>query len=176
MTAYTTLADATLAQDKPLTQSVARALRDNPLSIAEGDASAPKIQPAAMDTDSILVAGSVIIFAEGEDSTNVPEPYIGTTTAIASGVRYTTRVAIFKASGTVTISADFDGSGGDSVDIYIIKNGSISVTKSIDANENFNQTISVSVGDRICMSIPREAPLDYWYIKSNSTDHIGYVI
>lgn len=43
MTTWTTLADATLAQDKPLTQSVARALRDNPTAIAEGSSGSPVI-------------------------------------------------------------------------------------------------------------------------------------
>lgn len=53
MTTYTTLTDAQLAQDQPQTQAKMRALRDNPLAIAEGDASAPKIQTAAIADSAI---------------------------------------------------------------------------------------------------------------------------
>jgi hypothetical protein len=49
VTTFTTLSDTTVAQDKPLTQSVARALRDNPLAIQEGDASAPKVALKAVN-------------------------------------------------------------------------------------------------------------------------------
>jgi hypothetical protein len=49
MTTYTTLTDAELSQDKPVTQAKLRALRDNPLAIAEGDVSAPNIQIAAIE-------------------------------------------------------------------------------------------------------------------------------
>ncbi|MEZ5781150.1 MAG: hypothetical protein R3D70_05815 [Rhizobiaceae bacterium] len=43
MTTFTTLPDSSLTQDKPLTQSIARALRDNPKAMAEGDATAPEV-------------------------------------------------------------------------------------------------------------------------------------
>ena len=44
MTGFTNLSDSSLSQDKPLTQSIARAFRDNPVAIGEGDATAPSIQ------------------------------------------------------------------------------------------------------------------------------------
>lgn len=43
MTTYTTLSDTTLSQDKPFTQSIARAMRDNPKALAEGDITAPEV-------------------------------------------------------------------------------------------------------------------------------------
>jgi hypothetical protein len=43
MTNFTTLSDATLAQDKPITQAISRAWRDNPVAIAEGDSTAPVV-------------------------------------------------------------------------------------------------------------------------------------
>ncbi|WP_017993839.1 hypothetical protein [Rhizobium leguminosarum] len=43
MTTYTTLTDTTLSQDKPFTQSIARAMRDNPKALAEGDVTAPEV-------------------------------------------------------------------------------------------------------------------------------------
>lgn len=41
MTTYTTLTDATLTANKPWTQSIARAVRDNPIAITEKAAGAP---------------------------------------------------------------------------------------------------------------------------------------
>lgn len=49
MTTYTTLTDATLSQDKPLTQSTVRALRDNPTAITEGASGAPRNAPASLN-------------------------------------------------------------------------------------------------------------------------------
>lgn len=43
MTTFTALSDTTLSQDKPLTQSITRALRDNPKALAEGDITAPEM-------------------------------------------------------------------------------------------------------------------------------------
>ncbi|MGO7259136.1 hypothetical protein ACCT32_36975, partial [Rhizobium brockwellii] len=43
MTTFTALSDATLSQDKPFTQSIARAMRDNPKALAEGDVTAPEV-------------------------------------------------------------------------------------------------------------------------------------
>lgn len=54
MTTYTTLSDTTLAQDKPFTQSTSRALRDNPIAISEGDATAPKIDPKALAAKQVI--------------------------------------------------------------------------------------------------------------------------
>jgi len=64
MTTYTTLSDADLSVDKPITQGKMRALRDNPTAITEGVSNAPKIQTAALDTDAVTSAkilnGSII--------------------------------------------------------------------------------------------------------------------
>lgn len=47
MTTWTPLSNTTLAQDKPLTQSVVRALRDNPISIGEAATGAPRTDPSS---------------------------------------------------------------------------------------------------------------------------------
>ena len=53
MTTYTAIPDADLEPDKPFTSQKALLLRDNPIAIAEGASGAPRIQNAAMDTDSV---------------------------------------------------------------------------------------------------------------------------
>ncbi len=65
MTTWTTLSDATLAQDKPLTQSVARALRDNAIAIAEGAGSSPVI--VGLNPSAIITASSPILTATFTD-------------------------------------------------------------------------------------------------------------
>lgn len=55
MTTFTTLSDVSLAQDKPVTQSIARAWRDNPLAIGEADATAPRITAKAINSQYFKV-------------------------------------------------------------------------------------------------------------------------
>jgi len=53
MTAYTTIPDTDIAQDKPIKAETGLALRDNALAIQEGDASAPRIQRAAIQNSAV---------------------------------------------------------------------------------------------------------------------------
>ena len=48
MTTFTTIGTGSLAVGKPLTSALAIALRDNPIAIAEGDPTAPRIEWAAL--------------------------------------------------------------------------------------------------------------------------------
>ena len=48
MTTYVTITDAQVDPEAPITSELMSALRDNPIAIAEGDASAPKIAYAAI--------------------------------------------------------------------------------------------------------------------------------
>lgn len=62
MTTYTTLTDTALSQDKPVTQSMTRAWRDNPIAIAEGAANSPVIvgvNPTAVSTVTTAVAALI---------------------------------------------------------------------------------------------------------------------
>jgi len=56
MTTYTAIADTDIDADSPGTAALFTLLRDNPIAITEGAAGAPKIQLAAMDTDSVDTA------------------------------------------------------------------------------------------------------------------------
>lgn len=48
MTTYTAIPNTDIDVDSPLTTSLFVALRDNPIALAEGDASAPRIEPKAI--------------------------------------------------------------------------------------------------------------------------------
>lgn len=56
MTTYTSIPNSSLEPGKPIRSIDGLALRDNPLAIAEGDASAPKIQTAAIQDGAITLA------------------------------------------------------------------------------------------------------------------------
>ena len=65
MTAFVTLLDAVLAAEQPITTGKMTALRDNPIAIAQGDPTAPSINPAAIEiggkgTDGTMVNGTTL--------------------------------------------------------------------------------------------------------------------
>ena len=86
MANWTSIADATVEPGKPIRAIDARALRDNPIAIAEGAAGAPKIETAGITdlnvTTAKLAAGAVTT-AKITDA-NV------TTAKLAAGERMTT--------------------------------------------------------------------------------------
>lgn len=73
MTTYTALSDASLSQDKPVTQSIARAWRDNPLAMAEGDATAPEFVGVDYYDVQVASASASLVFDNLPDSYDVLE-------------------------------------------------------------------------------------------------------
>lgn len=69
MTTYTALSDVSLSQDKPVTQSIARAWRDNPLAMAESDATAPEVIGLTPFDVQVASASASLVF------TNLPDNY-----------------------------------------------------------------------------------------------------
>lgn len=57
MTAFVAIPNGDIDQDSPVTQELLTALRDNLLAVAEGDATAPKILPPALDL--FLASGAI---------------------------------------------------------------------------------------------------------------------
>jgi hypothetical protein len=61
MPAFTTIADTAIAEGKPVRAIDTRALRDNPLAIAEGNDTAPTVKPWALSGHTVT-AGSTLVF------------------------------------------------------------------------------------------------------------------
>lgn len=61
--AWTTIANSLIDTGKAIRSSIAYALRDNPIAIANGDSGAPRIQDAALDTGSATSAGQTWVNA-----------------------------------------------------------------------------------------------------------------
>ena len=66
MTTYTAIPNGDIDPDSPITTSLMTLLRDNPIAITEGASGAPKIQLAAMDTDSVDTS-QIVADAVGRD-------------------------------------------------------------------------------------------------------------
>lgn len=57
MATYTAITDEEIDQDSPITQTLMTKYRDNLTAVIEGDASAPKVEDAALDT-TVTSAGT----------------------------------------------------------------------------------------------------------------------
>jgi hypothetical protein len=93
MPTYTTIPDSTIAPEAPVTSELMTLLRDNPISMAEGDGTAPKIKAKALDirnaqaTDStltatnladlnyVMITGFIAMNHSGDDSTTMNVSY-----------------------------------------------------------------------------------------------------
>jgi hypothetical protein len=68
MTTYTAITNDQVDQDSPVTQPLIEALNSNPLAIAEGDPSAPKVQAGALNipfgVDSRTTAGVIFTITD----------------------------------------------------------------------------------------------------------------
>jgi len=71
LTTYTTIANGDIDQDSPVTQPLMTALRDNPLAIAEGDATAPSLLPAIAAKTAAGGVGTYVFARRGTGTTDV---------------------------------------------------------------------------------------------------------
>lgn len=134
MTTYTAVSDAVLAQDKPFTQSIARALRDNPLAIGEASLGAPRSVPASLNFPYFLATRS----------TNQTGLGNGVTTKIQAGTevfdpdslydnvtnyRFTpTKAGLYRVS--VYVEGTTSGTASTQIAANVGKNGSVVATMS----------------------------------------------
>jgi hypothetical protein len=64
LTTWTGLTDETLTQDKPWTQSISRAVRDNPIAIAEGSSGSPSIVGLNPDVVQVASSSASLVFTD----------------------------------------------------------------------------------------------------------------
>lgn len=178
MTDWTDITDTETAQDSPVTQSLTRALRDNVSALAEGASGAPDVTAEALAASSAmanfiadrlanvtLTAGSVPIWRQ-QTNDDVTKTY--------SAGDVITPIVMFRSGGTVRFAADFDGGSGD-VRIYV--NGVLIDTWESVGSSNFSTDVTVSAGDWAYADVISDTVImDYFYIQSDNTDHIGQVV
>lgn len=157
MTTFTAITDTTLAQDKPLTQSVARALRDNPLAIAQGDITAPRVSTLGISSQYMKVSrvaaqlygsgtGSLLIFPDTKDFD--PDNLFD----IATGRFKPTVPGLYLVSAKITTG----NSPASAVAVSIAKNGT--EIDNVVVYSNVNNTFKVPQFTTI---IPMNGTTDY---------------
>ncbi|MBR2691772.1 MAG: hypothetical protein IKE42_28285 [Aquamicrobium sp.] len=147
MTTYTALSDTTLSQGKPVTQSVSRAWRDNPLAIGEGDGTAPRISVKAINSPYFRATRTTNQSITGTAATKVqlntevydPDSLYDN----ATNYRFTPNVAGLYLVGLQVSSSDV-GSGAGTMFAIVRKNGS-NVSQQTDYQSAINQPMNPSV-------------------------------
>lgn len=143
MTAYTTIADATAAQDEPLTQALIRALRDNPLAMFEGATGAPRLQNAAISADTITRDKLVdaALNAHFATSTDTPQATTGTLTPyLALGSVPVKAGQNVRALVVVTFSNDDASRLAKDCNAQITIGGSVGATHDVQLTSGFDGT------------------------------------
>lgn len=106
MTTYTAISDATLSQDKPLTQSLMRALRDNVLALGENDSSLP----SNMKPRELL--GTITLSGASSSLSSLDLTAYGMLMLVVSGVSHLSSTTNYMTIGGVRVTKDDPSSGG----------------------------------------------------------------
>lgn len=115
MSTFTVIPDTDLDANSPITENIMLALRDNPLAIQQGDASAPRIQKEALGPESV---GSYLINTS-QDTTK------GTLSATQTG-SLTTVYTNVTVTGLISyaLGGAFQDAVASTVGIQLLANGS----------------------------------------------------
>lgn len=169
MTTFTTLTSSDLDPDSPITTNLANAWYDNPLAIAQGDATvenANRIQPKALaDTTS----GNYK--AHDSVSTDDVEPSLTTTYADHSGLKlYCPRAGIVNVRLILTVTGGTGASGTAYAKIYVtgVAAGtelSHAAVHEQTTSSTQDEDITVSAGDT----------LEIWFKRSSSWSQVADV-
>jgi hypothetical protein len=98
VTTYTAIPNGDVDQDSPITQPLMQLMRDNPVSMFEGDPTAPKLQFAAMDT-WFTTAGAVGTYVFAARGTGTADVAFGST---ISGSSLVPTGAVYSIPGTIS--------------------------------------------------------------------------
>lgn len=125
MTTYTSIPNADIDTDSPITTTLMTLMRDNPIAVTEGATGAPRVQRSAFDSKVLLKW--LYDFGDGSDgaqawttagSTYSTGLWQCTTFSIAAGQTATlsprgTLIIMAKTSITITGTLNHDGGGGE---------------------------------------------------------------
>lgn len=132
MTTYTTITNAEIDQDSPITQPLMTAMRDNPLAIAEGDTTAPGVMIEAL---KVSAGTTVRISNDGEQTiTGTTETEVFTTTR-------------FFQKGQFNLFFEYRHVYAQTMTVRVYVNGSLASTFTttsssfVSVSNNFNMTI-----------------------------------
>ena len=146
MTTYTAITNGQIDQDSPITQPLMTALRDNPIAITEGATGAPRIlglAAATIEEVPVLTVSAADTYsigaAEGLVTGIIQTQSSSYVTAYTINVESITGSARFKASHRNLIS------GGNTVDLRLLKNGSVVASWTTSSTTSVERSADVSV-------------------------------
>jgi hypothetical protein len=150
MATFTTIPDTDLDADSPITENLMLALRDNPLAIAQGDVSAPKIALSSLAEK--IPTSYFTNYTSGSWVEAYNHNTYGLTEFPAAPTLFTAGRLKMSRSGTVTSVFTLQGSNGAYI-VYgrVYKNGvAVGTTRSVaGTTATFTENISVSAGDEL---------------------------
>jgi len=153
MTTYTTITNAEIDQDSPITQPLLTALRDNPLAIAEGDPTGPGLSVLGFEP---LTAGDTTRYARS--------PTSGT---VNSGVTSTITQILLIQKGTIRVKFDYqyDTFEGGSAAAYSIELDGVSVASGSTSSTTYvsvSEDITLTGGNRLALIIDATSGRTDW--------------
>jgi len=159
MTAYSAIADSEIDPESPGTASLFTKLRNNPLAIAEGDATAPEIDGQAITTNTIPGAS---IIDNGITASKLPTPATGSyrqdqsndggttnsTSLVKVGEIYCPRAGTYN----VRMNLNFSGGKGGGTTGYgriYVDGVAVGTLRSTTSSSTFDEDVTVAAGEVI---------------------------
>lgn len=140
------VADAAIAHKKGITLQTGRALRDNPIAMAEGAAGAPGINGLATGRDSASDAEKhlPVVAVTAADTVTIKQ-------GLGKDIKFSTipsntetdLVTYVVNSYTGSVRFKYSDSGGSGGSIKFYKNGSVVYTTSIPVGASFDSTVAL---------------------------------
>ena len=149
MTTYNgaAVADSTIAFQKGITLQQGRALRDNPLAIAEGSPGAPRVQGGAIASDNNGFT-QVAVTASDDVVIQAGLGVVAGTTTTSSTTFVTARSFLNNAyTGSIRFKAFQSAGGGFTSTLRLMKNGVQVVSYTTTSSAARVTDVSVAIGD-----------------------------
>lgn len=172
MTTYSTIADSEIDPESPGTTTLFTKLRNNPLAIQEGDASAPKIVYAALDISASIQPSDVVSAVAGNKYAGGHLSEIKETGIISTYTKYFEFAVPRNGEYRVAFElANFSGGGGEVTYAKVYRNGSPVGSEKSEFDVSYAQKTEDisgwSAGDLLQIYIRNtNDPADDWGIKN----------
>lgn len=135
MATYTTVTDIETGHKKPVTTSLLRRLRDNPIAMFEGASGAPRLDVDALENPTL---GDVVRYSDAS------------TYSSGSGVTYVPAWKyLFVQTGEVRLTFTQTPAGGSTSDLQLVLNGSVLTTYSTSTTAARSIDLTIAKGDTL---------------------------
>lgn len=154
MTSYVAIPNGDIDQDSPITQPLMTALRDNPIAIAEGDDTAPRILGEAAARDSsiaarrlpvVTVAAGSVVSSQGQGRVDGTTLTQSTTNVVA----YTFTIRSYSGGLRFSVTQTNAGPGGTAIAEIYKNNVLVQAYTQTPGTSVRTNDVTIAVGDVI---------------------------